>query len=202
MSADDMRKLMEAVVFEVAERHPDANKIYEAISELENLNEQMKEAIGAFDTILRQAVGYDDIIYNRFQSYPGGHIKASLGEGGYGDRDTTLDEIIGDLYDRVQPSDDMDEGLEEDSSGDELKSLASAVQHVWSQIAFDIPEEEVSSMQMIELATDAGRLEMNGYDDEQLTLRKLVSDLGVQGAYKAIAKLLPYDYWEAGGGQL
>jgi hypothetical protein len=202
MSADDMRKLMEAVVFEVAERHPDANKIYEAISELEDLNEQMKDAINAFDTILRQAVGYDDIIYSRFQSYPGGHIKASLGTGGYGDRDTTLDEIIGDLYERVQPTDDeMDESVTAGSNIIALKTLASAIRRVWDQIAYDIPADSVSSIDMIELATDAGRLEMNGYDEEQEIFRNLVNELGVLGAYKKIASVLPYDSWEAGGGE-
>lgn len=86
MSADEMRKLMEAM---------DDN--YETVAELTELYEQMSEAISQFDRVLRKAVGYDGLTYQRFKSYPGGHIMAALGIGGYGSNDTTLVDIIQEL---------------------------------------------------------------------------------------------------------
>lgn len=197
MSANDMRKLMEAV--DESELLSESEISWDAINELEDLNEQLKDAISQFETILRQAVGYDDILYNRFKSYPGGHIMSSLGTGGYGDRDTTLDEIIQDMYQRNEGNreDDIDEAVETD----DIKRIANACEAVWSQIAFDIMEEEVTSAELVELTTDADRLASSGYEEEQKLFRELASDNGYSGALRAVAAALPYQYWEAGGSQ-
>lgn len=77
--------------------------------------------------------------------------------------------------------------------------LVSAIMAAWQQIAFDIPEESVTTEDMIELATDANRLEMFGYNDEQRMWSQLVSEKGYAGAIAYLAPLFPYREWEAGG---
>lgn len=77
--------------------------------------------------------------------------------------------------------------------------LVNAISAAWQQIAFDIPEESVTTEDMIELATDASRLEMFGYEDEQRMWSQLVSEKGYAGAIAYLAPFFPYKEWEAGG---
>lgn len=83
-----------------------------------------------------------------------------------------------------------------------IKQIASACESVWQDIAFDIPEDSVSATDMVELATDASRLEMSGFKEEHKAFQKLVKEEGYNAARQAIVSVLPYSAYEAGGSQL
>lgn len=194
--SDSMRKLMESVEqFSTLGESMSHDQI-DLINELEMIADRMSGDINDFDNVLRQLVG-NHVIYDRFQAYPGGHIRSSLGDGN--EYDTSLLDIIQDVEEHFAEEDGYQaESLEEDN-GTDVNSIADAVETVWGQIAYDIMEEEVSAIDVVELATDADRLANAGYLGAQNAFRELVSNSDYRQALEAVASALPFEYYEAGG---
>jgi hypothetical protein len=84
------------------------------------------------------------------------------------------------------------------STGPEIL-VAKACEHVWSGIAHDIMEVSVTAKEMVELATDASRLEMNGYTQEQEFFTMMVKNMGYDNAKARVADRCAFDGYEAGG---
>lgn len=79
------------------------------------------------------------------------------------------------------------------------KKLISAISVVWDDIAFDVPEAEVEAFQVVEYCVDADRLSTRGYPEQQAEFRTLSEKLGYPGAVEAVAKQMPFQYYEGGG---
>lgn len=99
-------------------------------------------------------------------------------------------------------SDRIIEKLKGNDVQEQIKKIAEACQMVWQQIAGDIPEDDVSSAEMVEISLDANRLDAFGYPEEQKMFEALNTSYGYENVYKEIIKVLPYGRWEAGGSQL
>ena len=84
---------------------------------------------------------------------------------------------------------------------EQTQSIFDACEIVWRGIARDIPVTEVSTEDMIVLATDGGRLQLYGYETEGELFTKLCNELGYTNASKELAKYSKYSSWEAGGAQ-
>lgn len=86
---------------------------------------------------------------------------------------------------------------------EDMKTLIEGIHISWDAIAYDIPQDSVKTVDMIELATDANRLAMfAGQKYEDLKDRMLAEADSIDEFYTSIAKELHFEEYEAGGSQV
>jgi len=83
-----------------------------------------------------------------------------------------------------------------------MENVIKCIRRTWDAIAFDIPQDTVTSEELIELCVDADRHRMYGHDPAASNqIDAMIAADGYDKFVRAVCAALPYEQWEAGGAQ-
>lgn len=79
------------------------------------------------------------------------------------------------------------------------KQVLNAAEQVWQQIGMDIPEDRVSTADMLETSLDANRLEQFGHTEEEQLFQAMLKEHGYEETIKLLAVHSQFEWHEGGG---